>query len=347
MNISPIKPGYSSLPQPEMDDGDGIARSKWLEREWIALDTMGTARNSLGATATFAGSMAPAGVLAAIPIMQVLGGAGILYSAITETVPKSYQAWVKAMKNDEVEGHQEGVISTGLGFANQVSYLGIGALFTAAGITGLLGPEAAHAMGYAPVIGSAATEAIANLALGAACVVRGGIMMGRSIYNLRYINEFQTDFRDSIQGNDDFEKIDSAKKHLTSEYEKGKERLIRRAGKEAVEVLEKALTNPTTDEEWKAVIEQVDRGIFKQQLMQYIAFAIGLLMILGGIAAILFSAGGMIATAAVGGSCILFASMESLWIPYDSTDAFNWLVDKFYEKPQFWDEVEDATAANL
>lgn len=345
MNSIPKLGGYSEIPQGEIDDGDGLARSVWLEREWVALDTMGAARNSLGAVATFQGASAPAAVLAAIPIFQVLAGAGILYTGITETVPKSFNAWVQAMKNEEKEGHTEGVISTGLGFANQSLYLGIGGLFTAAGITGFLGPEAAHALGYTSVIGSAATEAIANMALGAACVARGAVMAARSIYNLKYINEFQNDFRGSVAGDTNRDKINSSKAYLQEELAKGKERLIRRAGKEAVEALETAFKSPNaTDAEWMALIDKVDYGVYKQKMMQYLTLAIGLLMILGGIAAMLFATGGLVATIAVGGSCILFASMESLWIPYDSSDLFNWLVDKTYTKPQFWGPTEENPA---
>lgn len=337
MDSVPKLGGYSVLPQQEIDDGDGLVRSDSLEREWVALDTMGAARNSLGAVATFMGASVPAGIIAAIPILQLAAGLGILHSGLTETLPKSFNAWVQAMKNQEKEGHREGVISTGLGFANQSLYVGIGGLFTAAGITGFLGPEAAHAFGYAPVIGSAATEAIANMALGAACVARGAVMAARSLYNLRYINEFQSGFRESVAGSTNHEKIESSKAYLKAELEKGKERLIRRAGKEAVVALE----NAQSDEEWMAAIEKVDYGVYKQKMMQYLTLAIGLLMILGGIAAMLFASGGLVATIAVGGSCVLFASMESLWIPYDSTDLFNWLVDKTYTKPQFWDLTEE------
>lgn len=345
MSIAPIKDELSPLLPGGSDDGDGFARSQWLEKEWLVLDTMGAVRNSLGAAAAF--SSVPSGIIGTIPILQVLGGGMILHSALSETLPKSFDNWVKAIKCNEKEGHEEGVISTGLGFANQALYLGIGGLLTAAGITALLGPDGANAFSYSPIISSAATEAIANIGLGAACIIRGGVMLGRALYNLDFLNEFQKTFRQSLESGSNHEKIESSKTYLRNELDKGKERLIRRAGKEAVEALEKAFTEGATENQWKGIIEQIDRGIFKQKLMQYLTFLIGLLMVLGGIGAIMFCSGGLVATFAVGSSCVLFASMESLWIPYDSTPAFNWLVEKLYNKPKFWEEqtVESNCAA--
>lgn len=335
-----ISSGHPSLPQNpiEFNDGDGLARSKWLEKEWLLLDGMGTVRNSAAAAAAFLGSSVPAPVVGAIPIMQVVGGLLIMHSAITETVPKSYQKWTEAIKNKEPEGHQEGVISTGLGFANQALYLAIGAELTAAGTTAFLSPEAAHVFGYSPVMGSAATEAIANLAVGATCVVRGLVMAGRSLYNLSYINPFHNELRNQLLTGQktDAQKINDTKVFLARELGKGKERFIRRVGKEAADQVNNALQNPAAAN-WRSVIEQVDRGVFKQKLMQYLTLVIGILMILGGIAAMIFG-GGLTSTIVLAVSCVLFANMEFFWFFYDSTPLFNSIVDKLYTKPDFWKE---------
>lgn len=341
MAITSIQPTPPSPPIP-VNDGDGISRSKWLEREWVALDGMGAVRNGFAAGVSFGGSSVPNGIVGAIPILQCLGGAMIVHTAIQETVPKSWKAWRSAMKCQGEEDLKEGKIATGLGFANQLLYLAMGSDLLASGITGFLGPEAAHAFGYSAVIGSNIPNVLSNFALGGICIARGAVILGRSLYNLSYIHSFQKGFLGCFTADTDKERIAKAKKHLQTELAKGEERFIRRVGGEVTARVKEMLCEKTgTEKEWKELLHQVDRGIFKQKLMQYLTILIGIFMILGGIASVVFAGGALATTIGMGVSCCLFAGMESLWFTYDSSWLFNKIADKFYTPSKLWIEESD------
>lgn len=338
MAITSIQPCLPSSPA-AVSDGDGISRSKWLEREWVALDGMGAVRNGFAAGVCFGGQSVPTAIIGAIPILQCLGGAMIVHTAIQETVPKSWQAWRKAIHCQEKEGLTEGKIATGLGFANQLLYLAMGSDLLASGITGFLGPEAAHAFGYSAVIGSNLPNVLSNFALGGICIARGAVILGRSLYNLSYIRDFEKGFLGCFTADTDKERIANAKSHLQTELAKGEERFIRRVGGEVTARLKEMLCERNgTDEEWKDLLHQVDRGIFKQKLMQYLTILIGIFMILGGIASVVFAGGALATTIGMGASCCLFAGMESLWFTYDSSWLFNKIADQFYTPSKLWIE---------
>src|SRR5690606_37057350 len=117
MAVRSVQPPLSPSPIPA-NDGDGISRSDLLEGEWVVVDGMGAVRNGFAAGAILAGNAAAPPIVGAIPILQCVGGAIIVQTAIQETVPKSWQAWRKAINCKEEKGITEGKISTGLGFAN-------------------------------------------------------------------------------------------------------------------------------------------------------------------------------------------------------------------------------------
>lgn len=338
MTITSILPIHSSIPA-GVSDGDGIARSDWLEKEWVALDSMGTVRNGFAAGVAFGGSSVPSAIVGAIPILQCLGGGGIVYTAIKETIPKAWKAWRNAMNCQEEKDLREGKIATGLGFANQLLYLAMGSEFLASGVTGFLGPEVAHALGYKAVIGSAIPNILSNYVLGGTCIARGAVILGRSLYNLSYIRSFQKGFSDCFKADTDKQRIANAKRYLQTELAKGEERFIRRVGGEVTARVKEMLCERTgTDEEWRDLLNQVDRGIFKQKLMQYLTILIGIFMILGGIASVIFAGGALATTIGMGVACCLFAGMESLWFTYDSSALFNKIADKFYTPSNAWIE---------
>jgi hypothetical protein len=333
MAVTSVQPLLSPPPIPA-NDGDGISRSDLLEGEWVVVDGMGAVRNGFAAGAILAGNAAPSPIIGAIPILQCLGGAIIVQTAIQETVPKSWQAWRKAMNCKDEADLTEGKISTGLGFANQLLYLAMGSELLASGVTGFLSSEAAHIFGYAPLIGSNAVNILSNYALGGTCIARGAVMLGRSLYNLNYIRKFEKGFLDCFNQKSNAERIDQAKEYLRKELRQGKERFTRRIGADVANLVEEALQNEPSD--WKEILNQVDRSIFKQKLMQYLTFLIGIFMILGGIASVVFAGGALATTIGMSVSCCLFSGMESLWFTYDSSWLFNKITDKLYTSNKLW-----------
>lgn len=328
MAITSIQPLPSPIPA---NDGDGISRSDLLETAWLAVDMMGAVRNGFAAGATLAGRATPSALIGAIPVLQCLGGAIIVLTA-KETIGKSWDAWKKALNCKGEADLTEGKISTGLGFANQLLYLAMGSELLASGVTGFLGPEAAHVFGYSPVIGSSAVNILSNYALGGTCIARGAVMLGRSLYNLNYIRKFEKGFLDCFNQESNAERIKSAKQYVQDEFKKGKDRFIRRVGAEVASLVENAKDNS----DWTDILNQVDRGIFKQKLMQYLTLLIGIFMILGGIASVIFAGGAFATTIGMSVSCCLFSGMESLWFTYDSSWLFNKIADKLYTPNKLW-----------
>ena len=306
-----------------ISDGDGLPRSKWLEREWVLIDALGTIRNSLSAVLIFLGTKIPIQIAAAIPGLQVIGGLLILHSA-KNSFPKSFSSFVAACKSKEPEGKVEGIISSGLAFANQILYVGIGGELAAAGVTGFLSPEMGHIFAYHAVLGASVTAKLSNFALGITCVVRGTVMVSRALYNLSYLVPFHNELKKK-------KNVEDAFTFLKTEFEKGKDRFIRRVGKDGAEAFEKS-QNTEELKEKQRVVELVDKALFKQKMMQYLTLIIGILMIAGGIAAIVFSAGaaGLAIAAVIGVASILYAQMEALWLVYDSSPLFDAIVDRLY-----------------
>jgi hypothetical protein len=302
-NLEPIVP--VALPK---------ERPVWMERQWVALDSLGAVRNTLYTTSVFLEKTAKAtsAILNIIPGFQLFGGALLSYNAARYTIPNSIKEF-KAV----APGDREGKVVAGLSVANQLLYGSIGPAFLVAGATGVasIATSGAVSSGLAT-----AADIVASGVLGGLCVARGLVMMARSSINLSYLLPFHENFRKAVDAGTAIEFLGKERGNLDA--------LKRRIGDSAAEKVVEFFNNPDptkVDE----LLQIVDKGIFKQKCKQWLTLSIAFLMFVGGIASIVFSAGlTAVAVAAVMG--ITFALMEGEWLLFDKANWFNAIVDKLY-----------------
>jgi hypothetical protein len=308
--ITSLGPVHSSILPKE--------RPVWMERQWVAIDGLGTVRNSLFTTSVFLGSAAKASgvILKMIPGFQVFGGGLIAYSAARYTIPNAWKEFKAVDPQDK-----EGKLVAGLSVANQVCYGAFGPAFLVAGATGIASIATSGAVSSA--LGTAA-EIAGSGVLGGICVARGLVMMARSAINLNRLIPFHKEFHEAILS----DKVDA----FLREKMKDLAAMKRVMGEDAAEKVEDYLkgSNSISREE---LIQLIDKGIFKQKCKQWLTLSLAFLMIVGGIASIIFSAG---ITAIVIGAImgISFTLMEAQWLVFDKSDWFNALVDKCYTQPK-------------
>ncbi len=289
-------------------------RPVWMERQWVAIDGLGTVRNGLFTTTVFLGSAAKAtgAILSMIPGFQILAGGLITYSAARYTIPNAIKEF-KAVDPDD----KEGKLVAGLSVANQVCYGSFGPAFLVAGATGIAGLATTGAVSSALMT---AAEITAGGVLGGICVARGLVMMARSTINLSHLIPFHKNFREAVKSNTVVEFLDKERADFAA--------LKRRMGDDAAEKVDEYFNNPDSvkvDE----LVRIIDKGIFKQKCKQWLSLSIAFLMIVGGVASLVFTAGlSGIAVAAIIG--ISFMLMEAEWLAFDKSDWFNAIVDKLY-----------------
>lgn len=220
-----------------------------------------------------------------------------------------------------------------LGVANQSLYFTMGAAQSAAGVIDIISPTVAHTFHFAPVLtGAAATTAAtaAGVTLGGVYVIRGGVMMTKSVKSYCIVRDFENEFKASAG-----ESIEKAVKFMDESKARGETYLGRR-------VDAKWLKNVAEDAPDIEKLKALDKGIYTEKLKHKIAIMIAAAMIIGGILAI-------VAACLVPGvlpviiialvSAAFFISVESVFFTYDSSRIFEWLRDRLYKESPFLTEA--------
>ena len=328
-------------------DGEWSGRTRVQEGVWLTVDGLGTFRNicsGLGSAAEIVGSTAAkvASVAAGgiIPITFMLGGLLVLGSAAIDGIPKAVKECRGARKDfeaaetlgdsEKMKLAEEGATVAALGLTNSSLFGLMGAGMVQCGVVTLMSPVGAHLFGFAPLVTGGAATASGG-ALGAVYAVRGAIVVGRSVYNLQYLNQFENDFKASLNlKGETKEDIEESVNHAIERIENigtGTNALGRRIG-ENIPKLEK---NASVGNKIR-YLEAVDKGIQEKKLQQILGLIIGVAMILGGLAAIAAVFVCAPATIAIISlvSAVFFVAMESVYGTYDSSYLFGKLRDKLY-----------------
>lgn len=314
--ISEIDPLIPSPPPKE--------RPVWMERQWVAIDGLGTVRNSLFTTSVFLRSASKAaGVISKIiPGFQILGGLLISYNAARHNLPNM---WKELKEVDPAD--REGKRIARLGLADQICYGSFGPLFVVAGSTGIASLATSGAVSSSLM---QAAEISAGGILGAVCVARGLIIMARSGINLSYLIPFHNNFRQAVKSKQALEFLKTESTDFAA--------LERRMGSDAAKKVKayidaakkvKASIDDPASITIEELIRTVDKGIFEQKCKQWLKMSIAFLMLIGGIASLVFSGGitGLAVAAIIG---ISFSLMEAEWVVFDKSTWFTALVDKLY-----------------
>ncbi len=316
--------------------------------EWLTIDGLGTVRNSLGAVINLASlptlSSLPipaVSMAAAIPFFQVVGGGLILHSALSDTIPTTWKELQTAIKNEDEEGCKASMLA----FTNQILFAATGAGLLTTGVTSFLSPIVSSALSYSSIIGSALPTILSYDALGAVCIARGTVMIARSAYNLSYLIPFHNEFRGKLEEENGHDKaIDLLITELgNTPAEEAK--LTRRIGTKALDKVKawKELSEEkNTPEEKLMLLQAVDLGIHELKFKQALIIFIAALMIAGGVCSIIFS-GGIAGIAVAIAVSVVFATMETSYISYDSPKAFRWVASKFYHTPEALKTEHSAT----
>lgn len=320
------------------------SRTLGQEGLWMAVDGVGTIRNTSSAAqgilqAIGTASLAGKALGSVVPLTQLITGPLCVFSALQHTLPGAIEELKGVAPKD-----QEGKYVARLGLVNQLFFAKMGAATTACGVVSMMSPAVANLMHFHPILtGSAAVTAgvATNVGLGAIYSIRGGIILARAGYNLHYINEFQSSF--DVQGHKikNENSLNDAITWLNDQrYDKeGKETATfkRRVG-------EKCPQNVTSDSTIDAKIEYlaaVDKGIHTKKMQQILSIIIGISMVIGGgllIASCFFCAPLtlVILTIIMG---VFFATMESVYLHFDSSFLFGKLNDFLYTESHWIQEL--------
>jgi len=333
----------------QVADGEW-ARLPGQEALWVTVDVIGTKRNfgtaiqsgcEIANTATKV-STAFGGVV--VPILQILGGIMVVGSAIKHTIPQALKELGTAKQELELAdlsrnaariGYaKEGLTVARLGVANQSLYLTMGGGLIASGTLTTMSPLGAELFKFQPVVGSGAA-AVGGAVLGGIYVVRGAVILGRSIYNLHYLNQFEDEFRSAMRlGGEtkaDLENAVDLAIGAVQKYGDGSAAQQRRIGDKVA-----GLPPQASLDQKIAYLEEVDKGLHEKKLQQKISIIIGLAMFLGGIAAIaaIFFSGGLALPLIALISAIAFALMEVVYATYDSSVIFEKVRARCYTPSQ-------------
>jgi hypothetical protein len=332
-------------PAAGISDGEWSSRTTAQEGLYLTLDGIGTVRNISSAYVSGAAiAMTSAKAVSIIagaflPVLQIAGGAIALGSSVIHGFPNACKEYIgardeyaalaaKASSPLTMQRAKEGLTVAKLGLVNQT--LGtVGAIgLTSSGIVSLMSFVGTQ-MSYvaAPVTGAI---------LGAGYGIRGAVILGRTVYNYRYLNQFENDFKKLLQikGKDLNQTLDGAIQMIQG-FDSQPNALKRRIGE--VDLVLPA--NATLDQKIK-YLERAHQGIHEKKLQQKISGIIGAAMFIGGLTsiavavmAILFTGG--LAIPVIGLiSAIFFLAMESIFMTYDSSWIFERVKQKCYKPSQ-------------
>ncbi|MBP9840937.1 MAG: hypothetical protein KBC64_00750 [Simkaniaceae bacterium] len=250
-------------------------------------------RRSSPLASTISAAAAPLGLLVTGPL-----SAG---TAVAWTIPESLKTLRETDKEDK-----QGLTSARLGLANQSLYGTMGVSQTASGSIAMASPTMAHTFHYSAALkGAAAATAglAASVALGGIYVVRGAVMLTRSILNEKAIRDFEKDFEDNG-------------KEVTSAYPlKTVERYV--------DGYKPGLSS-----------EGIKKGIYIAKFKQRVSIVIALAMILGGALtlALAFTGSGHLGISIALSSAVFFTAMEFIFLSYDSGAALNKIATFFHDR---------------
>lgn len=238
-----------------------------------------------------------------------------------------YRADFKKSVEDILREAKEIVEIEKIGVVNMASMGLMGMAQVASGIVAMLGPEMAHTLNYSSVLGgtAAATATLATtIGLAAVYIFRGALMVTRTTKNLRLLNDFEKRFNEHCNS------IDEAIDFIEKEKEKG------------LDLKRKGVPERTEKQSDVDYLKAVNKGIYTEKLKQYLSMLIGWSMIIGGILAIIgvSVASGGIAPIVIGlVSAVFFLLLESAFVSYDTSKAFEWIRDKLYKEPELFDRL--------
>ena len=260
-------------------------------------------------------------------------------SAAAHTIPNAhaeyngasqeYSAAVLSHNPKKIQQAAEGIAVARMGLTNQYLYGTVGASMTSCGVLTLMSPAGAGLFGFTPVAATGAA-ASAGAALGGVYAVRGAVVIGRSLYNLKYLNQFEKELKENLKLNG------STKNSLESSVD-NTIKMIKKIGLET-NALKRRVgdaaqlgSNAGLDEKIR-YLEAVDKGIHEKQLQQKLNLIIGFAMFLGGLAAItaIFFTGGLAIPIIALISAVFFTAMEGIFAAYDSSRVFEKLRKKLY-----------------
>jgi hypothetical protein len=342
-------------------DGEWSSRTSAQETLWLAVDGVGTKRNIISGTGTTSELIDSSSKVASVckgglvPILQVIGGAMVVGSAIAHTIPKAHEEYSGASKEYQIAKKilnrspdkprlmrqaEEGMLVAKLGLANQYLYGAMGAGLAANGTVTLMGPDTAKLIGFHSVVGTSASTA-AGAALGVVYLIRGSVMIGRSLYNLHYLRQFENDYKTALQlkgeTKTDLEEALDRAIGVADRIGRDSHALKRRIGDEVPPLG----PNPLLDDKLR-YLEAIDRGIHTKKLQQKIGLIIGIAMIVGGLASIaaIFFSGGLAIPIIGLISAVFFTAMESIFAVYDSSRIFEKLRKRLYQPSQELQQIQ-------
>jgi hypothetical protein len=283
------------------------------------------------------------------PGLEIIGGLFMLGSALHKTIPEAHKEYnlsceekTRAIAKKRLEPTPESEIGlklaeerldlSKLGLAYQYLYGAGGAGLISAGTVGLLSPHSAESLRFHALVSQPATL-YAGAALGGVYVLRGSLVIGRSIYHLRYLDQFEKDFQSSLRGSG------NPKQGLEQAVNRTM-KLIERIGIGSPALARRAGTNlPVPDSSLKGrvkFLQAVDKGIHAKKLYHKINICYGSLMILGGLASIaaaIFTFGAA-PFAILIAAAIFFALMELSHAMFEVKPIFNKLQSALYTPSQ-------------
>lgn len=266
------------------------------------------------ALAAVAGAIVPFGLLITGP-MGMFASAKWIIPDGHKDLKAANQEIVDADKNPEkITEAKHAITMARLGLANLYSLFAMSAVQTAAGI-GI-------------VLSSAATitNGVLGGLLGGVYVVRGAVMLGRTIKGYGHVREFKKGYKDSLQS------LDKAVGFAKEQMQKGDAYIGRRID---LSCLNEGDLNPILSKTVDKIkfLQRVDKALYTQILKHRVGIIVASAMILGGITAIALTIlTGGIAPIIIGlASAIFFMSMEYIFLTYDSSKVFEKLRDYLYK----------------
>jgi len=285
-----------------------------------------------------------------LPMLQFVGGTLILGSAVN-TIYEAHEelnlsskekaeAIAKKRLNRTVENeigiqHAEEKLNVAkFGLANQYLHGALGTGLVSVGATSALSPYTASLFGFQPLVSNTAALT-AGAALGGVYVLRGGLIIGRSVYHLHYLNQFEKEFQSSLKEKKSLgvERAVEKTMKLIDRIGIGSKALERRAGK---------LPNqPASLKEKIGFLQAVDKGIHAKKLHQTINIFFGAMMILGGLTSILAAifSGGAATPFILIAAAAFYALMEVFHALFDIDAIFERLQKHLYTPSKVIQEI--------
>lgn len=253
--------------------------------------------------------------------LSILGGAMIM-SVAKDKLKAAYHNFKQA----------EDSIAKRLGcaeLANQSLYFATGSTLLAHGVAKAV-MVASHYAAFSDPMAQTVAHVLGGPIIGGIFIFRGTLLAGRALYHLNKINKFKIDFNNCLK--------DKTGMHLLLNNIKNNSQLEKIIGPAAKTKLMKTDLNQINDD----LLKEIDKGMYKEEMKQKIMVAIGILMVLIGISAIVFS-GGYALIAILLFMAIAGTQMDTLIMLINTSSTLNDLIDARYEKTralQFQQELD-------